>query len=89
MNPTITRLARYFLIAFAGIVTVIAVTQVVWIIPGKKCEAQGMWWDWHDRVCARPIAISDITGRMISDDKSRAAAKAEVHAPQAPVAPKP
>lgn len=80
MNPTIARLARYFLIAFAAIVAVITVREVVWVIPGKKCEAQRMWWDWRDRVCARPILISNITGRVIADDKSRAAAKAEVHA---------
>jgi hypothetical protein len=75
MNPVIPRLARLFLIAFAGIVACIVLVQVVWIIPGKRCEEAGNWWDWRDRVCGRPVLISDITGRVIDTPEARAAAK--------------
>lgn len=76
MNPLIPRLARMFLIAFAGIVALIVVVQIVWINPGKRCEEAGNWWDWRDRACARPVLISDITGRVIDTPEARAAAKA-------------
>ena len=75
MNPVIPRLARLFLIAFAGVVALIVVVQIVWINPGKRCEEAGNWWDWRGRACARPVLISDITGRVIDTPEARAAAK--------------
>ena len=76
MKSNIPRIARAFVIVFAVIVTVIVVTQMIWINPGKECEAAGNWWDWRERTCARPILISDITGRVIDTPEARAAAKA-------------
>ena len=34
----------------------------------------GVWWDNSQRVCAQPILISDITGRVIADPEARAEA---------------
>jgi hypothetical protein len=77
MNPTIRRLALIFLALFAVINVVMLVWQWGWVSPQKRCEAERNWWDGAHRVCAHPIPISDITGRLIADDQSRAAAKAD------------
>ena len=45
--------------------------------PAERCEAeQRKWWDPSGRVCATPILISDITGRVITDKPAEAAAGA-------------
>lgn len=80
MNRTIDRLKLIFLGLFAILSVGALVYHVGWVWPQQKCEAAGDWWDWRSRTCARPILISDITGRPIVDDKSRAAAKAEAKA---------
>ncbi|MET0274495.1 MAG: hypothetical protein ABW360_16025 [Phenylobacterium sp.] len=78
MNPTIRRLALIFLGVFAVLTAGVFVLQSVWISPQKKCEAAHKWWDAGQRVCAQPILISDVTGRVITDDKARAEAEAAV-----------
>ena len=35
------------------------------ITPGKKCEANGGWWDPDTRICGHPIYLPNITGRPI------------------------
>jgi hypothetical protein len=76
MNPTIDRLKLIFLGLFVAMSLGVWVYHAVWVWPGQKCEEAGKWWDWQSRTCARPILISDITGRVISDPKAREAAKA-------------
>ena len=76
MNPTLDRLKLIFLGGFLLISVTLLVAHLGWIWPGKTCEAGGNWWDWRTRTCARPILISDITGRVIADPKARAEAKA-------------
>jgi hypothetical protein len=44
----------------------------------EKCTQARKWWDGSQRVCAQPILISDITGRVIADPKARAEAMAAV-----------
>ena len=75
MNRTIKRLMMLFLGVFAISVVGVVAYQVVWAMPGQACEEQGHWWDWRERVCARPVLISDITGRVIDTPAARAAAK--------------
>ncbi len=77
MNRTIDRLKLIFLGLFIVLSAGTLVYHVGWVWPGQKCEEAGDWWDWRSRTCARPILISDITGRVIKDDKTRAAAKAD------------
>lgn len=87
MNTNIERMKLIFLSFLAvfalGIVAVVVVT-VVWIVPGKKCAAAHKWWDNGERVCAQPVLISDITGRVITDQKALAEAKKAVGRPATP-----
>lgn len=77
MNRTIDRLKLIFLGLFLILSVGAFAYHVGWVWPGQKCEAAGDWWDWRSRTCARPVQISDITGRPIVDKTSRAAAKAD------------
>lgn len=77
MNPTIHRLKLIFLAIFAVGCVGVAVYQFGWVIPARKCEAQGNWFDWQGRVCARPVLISDITGRTIPERQAEAAKAAQ------------
>ena len=74
MNPTIERLKLIFLGIFAVANVAILVWQVGWVWPEQKCAEARKWWDGSERVCAQPILISDITGRVIADPKARAEA---------------
>lgn len=91
MSKLIRRVFRITAAVFLVTCLVLAVIQVVWIDPGRDCEQAGNWWDWRQRTCARPILISDITGRPITDRKSHDAAKADALARRgaAPAAAKP
>ena len=77
MNRTIDRLKLIFLGLFIVLSAGTLVYHVGWVWPGQKCEEAGDWWDWRSRTCARPVLISDITGRPITDKASREAAKAD------------
>lgn len=83
VTRTIDRLKLIFLGLFALITAGTLLVHFVWVWPGKQCEAAGEWWDWRTRTCARPILISDITGRVIADPKARAEAKAAIAAARA------
>ncbi|HEX2800519.1 MAG TPA: hypothetical protein VHN73_00490 [Phenylobacterium sp.] len=75
MNPMIQRLKLVALGLFALANVVMAIWQFGWVAPQQKCLARGGWWDGgFNRVCARPVLISDITGRLIADPKARAEA---------------
>jgi hypothetical protein len=88
MNSFIDRLKIFFLGLFVVIAVGTATVHYFWIWPGRKCEQANNWWDWRTRTCAHPLLISDITGRIISDDKARAEAKAALAKTRAP-APQP
>ena len=89
MNPTIERLKLIFLGIFAVANVGILVWQVGWAWPEQKCTEAKKWWDGSQRVCAQPILISDITGRVIADPKARAEAMRAVgRTPAAEAAPK-
>ena len=77
MNRTIDRLKLIFLAAFAILSAGAFVYHIGWVWPGQKCEAAGDWWDGRSRTCASPVLISDITGRVIKNDETRNAAKAD------------
>ncbi|HEX5377712.1 MAG TPA: hypothetical protein VFW47_04025 [Phenylobacterium sp.] len=83
ITRSIDRLKLIFLGLFALITATVLVIHFVWVWPGKQCEAKGDWWDWRTRICAHPIPISDITGRIIADPKDRAEAKAALAAARA------
>ena len=89
MNRTIDRLKLIFLAAFAILSAAAFAYHIGWVWPGQKCEAAGDWWDWRSRTCARPVLISDITGRPIVDKASREAAKADAAKRETAPAPKP
>ena len=74
MNRTIERLKLIFLGIFAVANVGILVWQVGWGWPEQKCTEARKWWDGSQRVCAQPILVSDITGRVIADPQSRAEA---------------
>jgi hypothetical protein len=77
MNPNIERLKLIFVGLFAVAVVGVIVWQVWWVMPAQHCEKDlHKWWDSGHRVCAQPVLISDITGRVIKDDKALAEAKA-------------
>jgi hypothetical protein len=85
MNPAIERLKLIFLGIFAVINVGLLIWQFGWAAPQQKCEAEHRWWDGGlSRVCAQPILISDITGRIIADPKARAQALKAVGREPAP-----
>ena len=71
MNPAIDRLKLIFLGVFAVAVVGVVVWQVGWAQPREACEKAHKWWDYSQRVCASPILISDITGRVIDSPKAK------------------
>ena len=78
MNPNIERLKLIFLALFFVLAIGVGVWQVGWIIPQKNCEKAHKWWDPGERICATPVLISDVTGRVITDEKALAEAKAAI-----------
>ncbi len=78
MNPNIERIMLIFAATFVLMAMGLVVWQVVWVIPGQECEKAHKWGDSGKRVCAQPVLISDITGRVIQDPKALAEAKAAV-----------
>jgi len=74
MNRTLERLKLIFLAAFAILTVAMLIWQFGWIWPQQNCEKARKWWDGSERVCAQPVLISDITGRVIADPQARAEA---------------
>lgn len=76
MYRTIDRIKLLFLALFALISAGMVIYHVGWLAPARRCEVdQRGWWDSGGRVCAKPVLISDITGRTIEDKAAEAAAK--------------
>ncbi|WP_309604228.1 hypothetical protein [Phenylobacterium sp.] len=78
MNPTIDRLKLIFLGIFAVANLGILVWTVGWTWPQERCSDAHRWWDDSQRVCAQPVLISDLTGRVVADPKARAEAMAAI-----------
>jgi len=76
MSRIIDRLKLVFLGAFVLSLIAIFGYHGYYVWPAERCEAQGDWWDPDGRVCARPVLISDITGRTMPERKAAEAAKA-------------
>ena len=90
MNPAVERLKLIFLGIFAVINVGLLIWQFGWAAPQAKCEGEHRWWDGGlSRVCATPILISDITGRVIADPKARAEALKALGREPAPATPAP
>ncbi len=87
MHKVIDRLKILVFGAFLVASAISVAVNFIWLAPGKACEQAGNWWDWRTRTCAHPILISDITGRVISDEASHKASKAARAAPQTPAIP--
>jgi hypothetical protein len=93
MNRTIDRLKLIFLVIFAVCCVVIWSYQILYVWPRNKCEKQGDWWDWHDRVCAVPMPIWRFTGRGIPQPETSpapataAASSSSAASPSAPAKP--
>lgn len=85
MGRTIERLKYIFAGVFALCLVGIFAYQAHVVWPQERCEAQGDWWDPDGRVCARPVLISDITGRTIPERQAAEAAAAAEAAKSAPV----
>lgn|SRR5512143_2337270 len=71
MNPVIDRLKLIFLGIFLVLNVAMLIWQFGWVVPRENCEKQRKWWDGSQRVCAQPILISDITGRVIDNPQAR------------------
>jgi hypothetical protein len=69
MNRFIQRVMIAFVGVFAVCVVAIIVYAIYWQAPEKRCEMFGNWWDAHDRVCAKPVFLPDITHRPIGAPK--------------------
>ena len=77
-HPTYRPIERLTLLVvgvFAVCCVAVAVYQFVWVMPAKRCEAHGWWWDGSARVCAMPVSISMFTHRPIGAPKVTPAAK--------------
>ena len=95
MNTKFERLLLIFISVFVLAIGGVIAWQVGWAIPAGKCKEQHKWWDYGERVCATPILTSDVTGRLITDDKALAEARKAIGRPApktaapAPVTPQP
>ena len=89
MNPNIERLKLIFIGLFVVAAIGVGIWQVGWIIPQKNCEKAHKWWDNGERVCATPVLVSDITGRVITDEKALAEARKAIGRDQPEAAPAP
>jgi hypothetical protein len=74
MNLAYARLKIFFLVLFAVLTAAAMIWQVGWIWPEEHCEKAHKWWDTSQRTCAQPILVSDITGRLITDENAKAEA---------------
>ena len=90
MNRIIYRIKLIFFAVFATVSAGILIYHFGWVRPMRECEIeQRGWWDPSGRVCAKPVLISDITGRTLEDKAAAAEAKKAIGRPAAPTPPKP
>ena len=72
---SIKRLSFMFFGLFAVLVAGAMTFQAFWLNPGKRCEADGNWYDVETRTCATPIYIPDITHRPAGMTRAQASAE--------------
>jgi hypothetical protein len=84
MDSILQRAKLIFLGLFAVISVALAIWQLGWVIPEKRCLEAHKWWDNSERVCAQPVLISDLTGRTIQDKQAAAAARKAIGREPAP-----
>jgi len=72
---SIKRLSFMFFGLFAILVGGALTYQAFWLNPGKRCEADGKWYDVESRTCATPIYIPDITHRPAGVTRAQASAE--------------
>ena len=87
MNPALERLKLIFIALFVVVNAGLLIWQFGWKMPQDNCEKAHKWWDGSQRVCAQPILVSDITGRVIADPKARAEALKAIGRPAPPARP--
>jgi hypothetical protein len=63
LNKLIQRMAVAFAAAFAVCCVAVAVYEVLWVMPAKRCLENNGWWDPATRLCGTPIYIPDLTHR--------------------------
>ena len=69
---TMKRLSVLFLATFAVLLGGVFAYQALVVAPEEKCETSGGWWDREGEICARPIAIAEITGREPGQSRAEA-----------------
>jgi hypothetical protein len=78
MNPAVNRLKIVLIVLLLAASGASLIYHVGWRWPRQACESKGSWWDDKGRACAKPVLISDITGRTIQDKAAEAQAKAAI-----------
>ena len=63
MNPFIDRLKLLFLGLFFIATVAVWYFQLFWVLPARKCESHGGWWDHQTHICATPLYLPNLTGR--------------------------
>ncbi|HEV2364237.1 MAG TPA: hypothetical protein VGS12_08590 [Caulobacteraceae bacterium] len=63
MGQWITGAKLVVLALFLTATAAMAVYDVFYVMPARRCESQGAWWDSKDRQCLTPIPIWRLTGR--------------------------
>lgn len=74
VNQAIQRLTVLFVGLFAMSCVAVAAYQLVWVMPVKRCEDRGWWWDPATRQCGMPISVTAFTHRPIGAPKAIPAA---------------
>lgn len=69
---TFPRLATLFAGLFVLMIVGILLLQRIWVDPGRRCEANGGWYDIEQRICARPVYLPDITKRPAGVSRAEA-----------------
>jgi hypothetical protein len=87
MPNWVNRLKLIFLVVFGALSAAAVIYHFYWLRPAQRCEIeQRKWWDAERRVCATPVLVSDITGRMIKDKAAEAEARKAIGRPSVPPA---
>lgn len=60
--------AALFVVALGGVLAF----EQIYRQPGKRCEANGGWWDMSQRICGQVVYIPDITGRAPGESREAA-----------------
>jgi hypothetical protein len=63
MLRLLTRVQLAYLGLFLAACVGVFAYQAAYVWPMQKCEANGGWWSYKYRMCARPMPIWRITGR--------------------------